>query len=197
MSKIDYQALREAAQLATQGEWVAFISSGTGTYAVHTPGDKRCEDVIKWTGFDGQKNAENNARYIAAFNPEVVQALLDERERNQQYIKRRDQENEDIALTVGKLRVELEAVQKTSAARIEAIDRTHKMFQREKDRADAAEKCIAELSASHSKLRDTMAGIHNTIRMDGGYTPLAAILNAAKRAYEESASAAGIRIKGE
>ena len=108
MSKIDYQALREAAQLATQGEWVAFISTGTGTYAVHTPGDKRCEDVIKWTGFDGQKNAENNARYIAAFNPEVVQALLDERERNQQYIKSRDQENEDIALTVGKLRVELE-----------------------------------------------------------------------------------------
>lgn len=35
-------------------------------------------------------------------------ALLDERERNQQYIKSRDQENEDIALTVGKLRVELE-----------------------------------------------------------------------------------------
>lgn len=106
MSKIDYQALRKAAQLATQGEWVAFISSGTGTYAVHTPGDKRCEDVIKWAGFDGKNNAENNARYIAAFNPEVVQALLDERERNQQYIKRRDQENEDIALTVGKLLIE-------------------------------------------------------------------------------------------
>lgn len=109
MSKIDYQALREIAKQATQGEWVAFISSGTGTYAVHTPGDKRCEDVIKWPGFDGKNNAENNARYIAAFNPEVVQALLDELERNQQYIKRRDQENEDIALTVGKLRVELEA----------------------------------------------------------------------------------------
>ena len=40
--------------------------------------------------------------------PSIVLALLDERERNQQYIKRRDQENEDIALTVGKLRVELE-----------------------------------------------------------------------------------------
>ncbi|MBC0587832.1 ead/Ea22-like family protein [Escherichia coli] len=115
MSKIDYQALREIAKQATQGEWVAFISSGTGTYAVHTPGDKRCEDVIKWTGFDGQNSAENNARYIAAFNPEVVQALLDERERNQQYIKRRDQENEDIALTVGKLRVELEAAEKRNA----------------------------------------------------------------------------------
>ncbi|HAI7857069.1 TPA: ead/Ea22-like family protein [Escherichia coli] len=40
--------------------------------------------------------------------PSIVLALLDERERNQQYIKSRDQENEDIALTVGKLRVELE-----------------------------------------------------------------------------------------
>lgn len=62
---------------------------------------------------------------------------------------------------------------------------------------EAAEKRIAELSASHSKLRDTMATIHNTIRMDGGYTPLAAILNAAKRAHEESAIAAGIGVKGE
>ncbi|HBI9736535.1 TPA: ead/Ea22-like family protein [Escherichia coli] len=44
--------------------------------------------------------------------PQVVLALLDERERNQQYIKRRDQENKDIALTVGKLRVELEAAEK-------------------------------------------------------------------------------------
>lgn len=80
-----------------------------GTYAVHTPGDNHHGDIVDWPGFDEQKNAENNARYIAAFNPEVVQALLDERERNQQYIKRRDQENEEIALTVGKLRVELEA----------------------------------------------------------------------------------------
>ncbi len=50
-----------------------------------------------------------NAAFIAEANPATVLALLDERERNQQYIKRRDQENEEIALTVGKLRVELEA----------------------------------------------------------------------------------------
>ncbi|EFA2725096.1 TPA: ead/Ea22-like family protein [Escherichia coli] len=59
------------------------------------------------------------ARRLAAFRmkvtPQVVLALLDERERNQQYIKRRDQENEDIALTVGKLRVELEAAEKRNA----------------------------------------------------------------------------------
>ncbi|HGX0260988.1 TPA: ead/Ea22-like family protein [Escherichia coli] len=116
MRKINYQALRDAAEKATQGGWVAFISPGKyGTYAVHTPGDNHHGDIVDWPGFDEQKNAENNARYIAAFNPEVVQALLDERERNQQYIKRRDQENEDIALTVGKLRVELEAAEKRIA----------------------------------------------------------------------------------
>ncbi|EIN0485399.1 ead/Ea22-like family protein, partial [Escherichia coli] len=153
MSKINYQALRDAAEKATQGEWVAFISPGKyGTYAVHTPGDNHHGDIVDWPGFDEQKNAENNARYIAAFNPEVVQALLDERERNQQYIKSRDQENEDIALTVGKLRVELEAEEKTSAARLEALDRTHKMFQREQCRAEAAEKRIAELEKSEEQL---------------------------------------------
>lgn len=96
MSKIDYQALRELAKQATQGEWVAFISTGTGTYAVHTPGDKRCEDVIKWTGFDGQKNAENNARYIAAFNPELVQALLDEREAQNKRIAELEKSEEQL-----------------------------------------------------------------------------------------------------
>ena len=81
ITAINYQALREIAKQATQGEWVAFISPGKyGTYAVHTPGDNHHGDIVDWPGFDEQKNAENNARYIAAFNPEVVQALLDERE---------------------------------------------------------------------------------------------------------------------
>ncbi|MEY0448929.1 ead/Ea22-like family protein [Escherichia coli] len=87
MSKIDHQALRELAKQATQGEWVAFISPGKyGTYAVHTPGDNHHGDIVDWPGFDEQKNAENNARYIAAFNPEVVQALLDEREADKKRI---------------------------------------------------------------------------------------------------------------
>ncbi|EEW0747855.1 ead/Ea22-like family protein [Escherichia coli] len=143
MSKIDYQKLREIAEKT------------------------KIAGEAPVMPFDQRINALND--FMKHFSPDIALALLDERERNQQYIKRRDQENEEIALTVGKLRVELES----------------------------AEKRIAELSASHRKLRNTMAGIHNTIRMDGGYTPLAAILNAAKRAYEESASAAGIRIKGE
>lgn len=62
------------------------------------------------------------------------------------------------------------------------------------DELEAAEQRIAELEASHSNLREAMAGIHNTITAGGDYTPLAAILNSSKRAYEESAAAAG---KGE
>ncbi len=145
MSKIDYQALHEIAKQATQGEWCAFISPGTDTYAVHTPGDKRCEDVIKWPGFDGQKNAENNARYIAAFNPEVVQALLDELERNQQYIKRRDQENEDIALTVGKLRVELEAAENNLIDSECHVAELEEALRDKQALLEASEKRIAEL----------------------------------------------------
>lgn len=61
---------------------------------------------------------------------------------------------------------------------------------------EAAEKRIAELSESHSKLRETMAAIHNTIKQDGFSTPLAVIMQNAKRAHEESA-AAGITVKGD
>ncbi|HGU0422218.1 TPA: ead/Ea22-like family protein [Escherichia coli] len=60
--------------------------------------------------------------------PQVVLALLDERERNQQYIKRRDQENEEIALTVGKLRVDLEAAKKRIAElEAEPVSQTYKL----------------------------------------------------------------------
>ncbi|XWJ91366.1 hypothetical protein ACRARH_03855 [Phytobacter ursingii] len=55
-------------------------------------------------------------------------------------------------------------------------------------------KRIAELETSHKNLRESMAAIHNTIQSGGAYTPLAAILNASKRAYEESAAAAGITL---
>uniref|UniRef100_UPI003C6DA4C7 ead/Ea22-like family protein n=1 Tax=Escherichia coli TaxID=562 RepID=UPI003C6DA4C7 len=70
----------------------------------------RIEGAHPESGFDEdfQMEQQANAEFIAAANPATVLALLDELERNQQYIKRRDQENEEIALTVGKLRVELE-----------------------------------------------------------------------------------------
>ncbi|WP_425278323.1 hypothetical protein [Enterobacter hormaechei] len=59
------------------------------------------------------------------------------------------------------------------------------------DEAKVQRQRVAELEASHSKLRESMATIHNTIRLDGAQTSLAVILNAAKRAHDESATAAG------
>ncbi|MEJ6859369.1 ead/Ea22-like family protein [Salmonella enterica] len=115
---IDYQALREKAEKATCGEWSleygesrfdgddALIHREVAGYIPIC----RIEGAHPESGFDEdfQMEQQANAEFIAAANPATVLALLDERERNQQYIKRRDQENEDIALTVGKLRVELE-----------------------------------------------------------------------------------------
>lgn len=98
MSEINYQALRDAAEKATWGDWDSYKPHrGARGYEVRLSSQAIAQHILK-----------NNAEFIAAFNPKVALALLDERERNQQYIKSRDQENEDIALTVGKLRVELE-----------------------------------------------------------------------------------------
>ncbi|EJS1736053.1 ead/Ea22-like family protein [Escherichia albertii] len=84
--------------------------------------------------------------------PSIVLALLDERERNQQYIKRRDQENEDIALTVGKLRVELEetksklneqreyyeGVISDGSKRIAELEKSEEQLINERDHAESA-----------------------------------------------------------
>ncbi|HAG4611582.1 TPA: ead/Ea22-like family protein [Salmonella enterica] len=78
MSNIDKCALREVAEKATKGPWTLFSDIDTKTFSIHTPRDKRCENVIKWGGFDCQPNAEANAEFIAAFNPKVALALLDE-----------------------------------------------------------------------------------------------------------------------
>ncbi|EGZ2809698.1 ead/Ea22-like family protein [Escherichia coli] len=89
MSKIDYQALREAAEKATKGCYIVGHTSGnqhgniTGVFV--------CQ---KWKGEPGGVIAEchvnclvetdvqayANAEFIAAFNPNVALALLDERE---------------------------------------------------------------------------------------------------------------------
>ncbi|MEH3685571.1 ead/Ea22-like family protein [Escherichia coli] len=116
MSKIDYQALREKAEKATCGVWS--LEYGEGRFdgddaLIHREAAGyipicRIEGAHPESGFDEdfQMEQQANAEFIAAANPATVLALLDERERNQQYIKRRDQENEDIALTVGRLLIE-------------------------------------------------------------------------------------------
>ncbi|EPX2030721.1 ead/Ea22-like family protein, partial [Escherichia coli] len=104
MSKIDYQALREKAEKATCGEWS--LEYGDGRFdgddaLIHSEAAGyipicRIEGAHPESGFDEdfQMEQQANAEFIAAANPATVLVLLDERERNQQYIKRRDQENE-------------------------------------------------------------------------------------------------------
>ena len=51
MSKIDYQALREAAEQATQDEWVAYILPGhNGIYPARTSEGRHCGYFIDWPG---------------------------------------------------------------------------------------------------------------------------------------------------
>ncbi|GCX28538.1 hypothetical protein HmCmsJML065_00346 [Escherichia coli] len=116
MSEINYQALREVAERA--------IPAMERLLMLPADDDLLSEQELKDYGVD--IDALNAFKFLTG--PETVLALLDELERNQQYIKRRDQENEDIALTVGKLRVELEAAEKRIAElEAEPVSQTYKL----------------------------------------------------------------------
>ncbi len=157
MSKIDYQSLREAAEKATCGEWSleygesrfdgddALIHREVAGYIPIC----RIEGAHPESGFDEdfQMEQQANAEFIAAANPATVLALLDERERNQQYIKNRDQENEDIALTVGKLRVELEAAENNLIDSECHVAELEEALRDKQALLEASEKRIAELEA--------------------------------------------------
>ncbi|EEV2583170.1 TPA: ead/Ea22-like family protein [Escherichia coli] len=163
MSEIDYQALREAAEKATKGCYIVGHTSGnqhgniTGVFV--------CQ---KWKGEPGGVIAEchvnclvetdaqayANAEFIAAFNPNVALALLDERERNQQYIKRRDQENEDIALTVGKLRVELEAAENNLIDSECHVAELEEALRDKQALLEASEKRNAKLQSENAYIRN-------------------------------------------
>ncbi|EMS3447498.1 ead/Ea22-like family protein [Escherichia coli] len=112
MSEIDYQALREAAEKATKGCYIVGHTSGnqhgniTGVFV--------CQ---KWKGEPGGVIAEchvnclvetdvqayANAEFIAAFNPNVALALLDE-------IKRLEDTNIDAMCRIAELETNLAAL---------------------------------------------------------------------------------------
>lgn len=159
MSNIDYQALREKAEKATSGVWSLEYGEerfDAGDALIHREVVGylpicRIEGAHPEGGFDEdfQMEQQANAEFIAAANPATVLALLDEQERNQQYIKRRDQENENIALTVGRLRVELEAAKKR-VAELEAkpVSQTYKLtfeqwLEQQHDKIDVDCGCVS------------------------------------------------------
>ena len=87
MSKIDYQALREAAEKATPGNWwidshgqsmVSFIDNEV--LEVFTTDNKRDAVRHEDTGNLSQWRNDNDATFIATADPATVLALLDELE---------------------------------------------------------------------------------------------------------------------
>ncbi|HAW6118888.1 TPA: ead/Ea22-like family protein [Escherichia coli] len=144
MSKIDYQALREAAEKATWGDWDSYKPHrGARGYEVRLSSQAIAQHVLK-----------NNAEFIAAFNPKIALALLDERERNQQYIKSRDQENEEIALTVGKLRVELEAAENNLIDSECHVAELEEALRDKQALLEASEKRNAKLQSENAYIRN-------------------------------------------
>ncbi|EGM8589580.1 TPA: ead/Ea22-like family protein [Escherichia coli] len=163
MSEINYQALREKAEKATKGSYIV------GHTSVNQHGNLTGVFVCqKWKGEPGGVIAEchvnclvetdvqayANAEFIAAFNPNVALALLDERERNQQYIKRRDQENEEIALTVGKLRVELEAAENNLIDSECHVAELEEALRDKQALLEASEKRNAKLQSENAYIRN-------------------------------------------
>ncbi|EDW3840788.1 hypothetical protein KAM22_002528 [Salmonella enterica subsp. enterica serovar Matopeni] len=89
---------------------------------------------------------------------------------------------------------ELEATQKTSEARRNAILRTHNMFRKQRWRAEAAEKRIAELEARKVAVKqfDDFQIVHYGATEDyaKGYIDC-------QNNYNKALAAAGIGVKGE
>ncbi|HCO9272966.1 TPA: ead/Ea22-like family protein [Escherichia coli] len=171
MSEINYQALREAAERA--------IPAMERLLMLPADDDLLSEQELKDYGVD--IDALNAFKFLAG--PETVLALLDERERNQQYIKRRDQENEDIALTVGKLRVELETAKSKLNEQREYYEGVI---------ADGSKR-IAELEAREVSLPERSSMLHRTDFHEDYQTVMAYKVSEVIAAIR----AAGIRIKGE
>ncbi|HHA3492829.1 TPA: ead/Ea22-like family protein [Salmonella enterica subsp. salamae serovar 21:z10:z6] len=162
MSNIDKCALREAAEKATPGRWEYYPGNTSIEYNVDSLVEDQGSIVYVDSGDFTQDQTDRNGEFIAAANPATMLALLDE---NIQLQREKDA-IEAVALALRDdmrdAREKLEAAEKTSAARLEAIDRTHKMFQRERDRADAAERRVAEQSA-------IVAAAEKLVRCKGRY----------------------------
>ncbi|EGI3892695.1 TPA: ead/Ea22-like family protein [Escherichia coli] len=171
MTKINYQALREAAERA--------IPAMECLLMLPVDDDLISEQELKDYGVD--IDALNAFKFLTG--PETVLALLDERERNQQYIKSRDQGNEDIALTVGKLRVELEAAKSKLNEQREYYEGVI---------ADGSKR-IAELEAREILLPERSSMLHRTDFHEDYQTVMAYKVSEVIAAIR----AAGIRIKGE
>lgn len=179
---IDYQALREAAEKATCGEWS--LEYGNGRFdgddalihrevAGYVP-ICRIEGAHPESGFDEDFQIEQqaNAEFIAAANPATVLALLDEREAKDKVLSAQDNHINQ------------------QADRIESLEKKNGELGRA---LEAAEKRIAELEAREILLPERSSMLHRTDFHDDYQTVMAYKVSEVIDAIR----ATGIRIKGE
>ncbi|END2532581.1 ead/Ea22-like family protein [Salmonella enterica] len=151
MSNIDKQALRQIAESVDREEWDV-LDNGDADYQVIVSGSlERGATYRSYQPVTYEISNKKIAAFIAAFNPKVALALLDELDKKQQYIKLRDQENEDIALTVGKLRVELEHYKSREERVTKLVLDNSTSWDALYKKLEAAERRIAELEKGHQE----------------------------------------------
>ena len=104
------QSLKAAAEKATPGNWRAFQyhDGRCGVGGGNHDEIMVCEHI--------SKRRPHDAEFIALANPANVLALVEELEKAQQYAKERDEENQDLMLTIGRFRVESEGLESIRAA---------------------------------------------------------------------------------
>ncbi|EFV0796855.1 ead/Ea22-like family protein [Salmonella enterica] len=159
MSNIDKQALRERyspkpvpkCHICGEEMTIQQMSASRITYGCTgaTYDDKGCH-YAEGRSIADDHYEQSRVTVVDVSDPDVL-ALLDELDKKQQYIKLRDQENEDIALTVGKLRVELEHYKSREERVTKLVLDNSTSWDVLYEKLEAAERRIAELEAKLSK----------------------------------------------
>ncbi|EAS9897825.1 ead/Ea22-like family protein [Salmonella enterica] len=152
MSNIDKQALRERyspkpvpeCHICGEEMTIQRMSASRITYGCTgaTYDDKGCH-YAEGRSIADDHYEQSRVTVVDVSDPDVL-ALLDELDKKQQYIKLRDQENEDIALTVGKLRVELEHYKSREERVTKLVLDNSTSWDVLYEKLEAAEKRIAE-----------------------------------------------------
>ncbi|EFQ9125263.1 ead/Ea22-like family protein [Salmonella enterica] len=192
---IDKQALRQIAESVDREEWDV-LDNGDADYQVIVSGS--LERGATYRSYQPVTNEISNkkiAAFIAAFNPKVALALLDELDKKQQYIKLRDQENEDIALTVGKLRVELEHYKSREERVTKLVLDNSTSWDVLYEKLEAAERRIAELEARAVNL--PKRSVDEVMHLSGFSRDYAEGWCAGNDNAIHEIRAAGIKVKGE
>lgn len=112
------QRMKAAAEKATPGPWYVHDKPcEDGNYGIDTSDKEFLAEAVVWWGFARQSIwREEDAKYIALANPANVLALVEALEKSQRYAKERDEENQDLMLTIGRFRVEREGLEAIRAA---------------------------------------------------------------------------------